>query len=159
MSQTVYNTEFAQAFPGLIADAATPPDILSRANEESSNVPFGLAVIPGTDGFEQFLLPSATGQVCLGVLAHAHNREDPEADGLNEGEVGDVLKRGRIWVVTEEAVDVDSDVYFRHTVNTTEQIGAFRTDADTDKADQITNARWVAATSAAGIAQLDISLP
>jgi hypothetical protein len=159
MSQTTYNTEFAQAFPGLIADAADPKDILSRANEESANVPFGLAVVPGTDGAEQFLLPSATGQVCLGVLAHRHQREDVEADGLNEGEVGDVLKRGRIWVVTEEAVAVDSPVFFRHTAPGVEQVGAFRTDADTANADEITSARWVAATSAAGIAQLDISLP
>lgn len=159
MSQTTYNTDLAQAFPGLIADAASPPDILSRANEESANVPFGLAVVLGTDGFNQFKLPSATGETVLGVLAHRHNRDDVEADGLNEGEVGDVLKRGRIWVVTEEAVAPDADVYFRHTAPGAEQVGAFRTDADTANADQITSARWVAATSGAGIAQLDISLP
>ena len=115
MSQTTYPTDLSQAFEGMIADAATPPDILSRANEESAIVPFGLAVVPGTDGGKQFALPSATGQTVLGVLAHRHQRDDVNAAGLAEGETGDILKRGRIWVVTEVAVTVDDPVYFRHT--------------------------------------------
>jgi len=159
MSQTSYPVEAPEGFAGQVADAPGPVDILSRANEESTAVPFGLMTVPGTDGSTQFLLPSESGLIPLGVLAHQHPHETISADGLDEGETGNVLKRGRIWVVTEEAVAVDSDVYFRHTVDTTEQLGAFRTDADTDKADQLTNARWVKATSAAGIAQLDINLP
>ena len=71
-----------------------------------------------------------------------------------------MLKKGRIWVYAEQAVNPTLAVFWRHTTTTTELPGDFRVDIDTDKATDIsTLATWVSVTSGAGLAQLDINLP
>jgi len=54
---------------------------------------------------------------------------------------------------------VNDPVFLRHTTNAALLAGDFRNDADTARADAITNARFVTATTAAGLVQVEINLP
>lgn len=134
MSQTAYSVNAPDAFPGLLDMNFQDPDILSRFNEEATRVSFGLMVRQGTTA-EQMQNFSAAAQDVIGVTVHRHTEKAKTTGTAEEiaatGGKADVLRKGRIWVVTEEAVALTDDVYFRHTAkggNTT--IGAFRTDSD-----------------------------
>ncbi len=134
MSQTAYTIVAADAFPGLLDMNFQDPDILSRFNEESARVSFGLMVRQGTAA-EQLQNFSAAGQDAIGVTVHRHTEKAKTTGTAEEiaasGGKADVLRKGRIWVATEEAVAIGDDVFFRHTAsggNTV--IGRFRTDAD-----------------------------
>lgn len=163
MSQTSMSIAPDLGFRGLIADSGGDTFLVSRANENASAQGFGIGVIAGTDPEKQFNIFSGAGTL-LGVLAHKHGfanqgLADPEA--LEQNEMGSIMRRGRIWVRVEEAVTAHtSDVYVRHTAGGGgSEIGAFRTDADTASAQQVTNATWLTSTSGAGIAMLEINLP
>ncbi len=164
MSQTAnYTREAARAFAGMLGDSFEP-DLLSLGNEESVGVAFGIAVRQGTDGEKQFLLPSSTGQEFAGVTVHTHAVEKPGelagAAGIAAGEVASLLRKGRIFVVVEEAIALTDSVFFRHTAGGGgSNLGAFRTDADTATADQLVAAKWLSVTSGAGIALLDLNHP
>ncbi len=160
MAQTSYSIQAADAFGGLLADFdASVRSSISRANEETAAVGYGRGVTFGTDPDVQFLLPAATGFEFAGVLVHAHEREDVSAVGPVEGETAELLRRGRIWVVVEEAVTPTDDVFLRHTAGVAGDPGSFRTDDPGGEADQVTNARWLTTTAAAGLAVLDIGVP
>jgi len=173
MSQTAYVQGPNPAFQGQLGDGnAAGRDITSRANEEASDVPFGIGVIPGTDFITQFLLPPSTGFIFLGVLIHNH-QEDNRAFTLDGGlgtEVsGNILRKGRVWVLAEETiVPGTSAVFIRHTASGgSDQPGAFRTDADTATADAVTEgAEYLdyfavagLAHAATGLALVDLNLP
>lgn len=81
---------------------------------------------------------------------------DPMAGGgitpstESEYEDGDtlaVMRKGAVWVVTEDACSAGGDVFTR--ISGSGDIGAFRSDADGGAAIQITGARW-GRTSAVG---------
>jgi hypothetical protein len=160
MTQTTYDAEPAVAFPGMLADTdAANRSSISRANEETSAVGYGLGVTFGTDPETQFALPAATGFEFGGVLVHSHAREDVEAVGPVEGEPGELLRKGRIWVTVEEAVTTADEVWLRHTANGGLLPGGWRTDIDTANADQIAQARWITAAGAGELAQLEVNYP
>lgn len=134
MSQTAYSVNAADAFAGLLDMNFQNADILSRFNEEATKTGYGLMVRQGTLAVEALRI-SAAGQTPLGVGVHAHTEKAKGTGTATEAEANggklDVLRKGRIWVVTEEAIAIGNDVYFRHTAkggNTT--LGAFRTDRD-----------------------------
>lgn len=136
MSQTAYTVSAADAFPGLLDMSFQNPDILSRFNQEVTKISYGLMVRQGA-AEDQLRNLSAAGQDALGVTIHEHTEKAVSTGVATEiaasGGKGSVLRKGRIWVVTEEAVAIGDGVFFRHTAeggNTT--IGAFRTDADGD---------------------------
>lgn len=162
MSQTAYAIEAAVAFEGMLADPAGGPTrrSLSRANEDAAASFFGRGVTYGTDPDTQFALPSATGAELAGVTVHRHGTQVVTDDGLAQNEVGELLRGGRIWVLPEDAVTPESDVFWRHTTGGAgEVIGQFRSDADTAQADQVTNARWLTSGGPATPAMLEINLP
>lgn len=162
MSQTTYAIEAARAFEGMLGDTSGGPTrkSLSLANEEASATPFGRGVKGGTDPDTQFLLPTATGQTLRGITVHKHGTEDVTNDGLSTDEVGEVLNSGRIWVTPEQAVTPDDPVYWRHTAGGAGEVpGRFRKDADTAKADQVTEAVWRTSAAADDPALLEINLP
>jgi len=162
MSQTSYSIQAAQAFRGLLGDSGHDMYLVSRAVEEAAGVPAGVMLTVGTDPVTQAKLPAATGEVLAGVVAHQQARDNLELAGnlmLEDGEPASLVRRGRVWVVVEEAVTPGDDVYFRHTAPGTEELGAFRTDADTANADQVVGASWLSTTAGAGIALLEINIP
>lgn len=77
----------------------------------------------------------------------------PDANGeIQDGETLAVMRKGSIWVVTEDACAPGGDVYTR--VGGTGQMGAFRSDADGGNAVQIPGARWERASAANGLNKL-----
>lgn len=164
--QTTYNTQPDQAFAGLLGDVG-PHDALSRAFEAAASPravsPFGVAMVAGADGTVQAKLPTATGQVFIGVAIHKHraplNVDPATATGIEDGDTMSLLTKGRIWVTVEEAIAIGDAVFFRHTQAGAEQAGAFRNDADTADADEITSARWLSTTTGPGLALLEINVP
>lgn len=155
MSQTTYDIQAAVAYAGLLADFdATTKASVSRANEESSAVAFGKPAVAGTDAEKQFLLPSGAGDTFLGVTVHKMGTQDPTDDGIASEETGEILRRGKIWVVAATQVAVGDDVYWRHTTAP----GTWRNDA-TDSV-KVDGAIWATATSGADeLAVIDINLP
>lgn len=139
----------------------TPRDIISGAAEEE--IAFGRGVSAGTSD-NQFKLPSGVGTPIESVSIFKH--KEPNADGsvvYNADETVSGLRKGRIWVLAEQAIaSKTDDVYVRHTEGATSDLapGRFRTDDDTGKAMQVTNARWMSTSSAASEpVQLEINLP
>ena len=132
MSQTAYAVSAGDAFPGLLDMNFANPDILSRFNEEATKTGFGLMVRQGTDA-EQILRRAAAGD-SLGVTVHNHTEKQKTTGTAEEiaatGGKADVLRRGRIWVVTEETIAIGDPVFCRFATGSGTVLGAFRTDAD-----------------------------
>lgn len=142
-------------------------------NEPS--VPFGVFVtqdlnITGQGADNIARLPFATGEVsterlALGVAVHNQASENAlVSSGLSE--VGypsqsamSILRRGLVWVVVEDAVVAGGAAFVRFVASATEQLGSFRSDADSGDAVALPNARFKTSASAGGLAILDISLP
>ncbi len=137
------------------------------ANVATITIPFGRAVVnrSGAGTTERSAaLPTSTGQTFAGVAERIHSNVDPSAASPAD-DIGaiaafqdmTVIKEGEVIVEVEEAVLESDNVFFRHTAGAGENLGTFRTDADTADADQITNARWVSRTTGAGLAVLAIN--
>lgn len=163
MSQLSYSQTMTVAVAGMVADGAgAPHDIVTRANI-IDEILFGVAVaeVAGDEGTIE--LPDSSGAIIAGIALRSLTVEEGAASIDNAYPANSacaVMRKGRAWVKVEKAVTVDDDVYVRYTAsggNT--QLGAFRDDADTSKALQITNARFITSTSGAGIAIVEINLP
>lgn len=158
--QTTYTAEHIAGFEGQRVDFGLV-DIISKAAEDS-DINFGRAVVRGTAD-NQAILPSASGQAFLGVTeyttAWAANASDVHL--YQENREMNILDFGRIFVVCEDGCVPGDDVFFRHTTGTGTTIGAFRTDADTATADQVSGASWESTTSAGdiGLIKLGNGLP
>ncbi len=127
--QLTYPLENALGFEGMLADAAGKVAD-SLTNEEVVAVPFGRGVIKGTAA-DQFLLPSADGDVMLGVTLHTHATEDPTDDGIASEETAAILRKGRIIVTPETTIAIGDPVFLRHTLGAAGEVaGRFRNDAD-----------------------------
>lgn len=141
----------------------------ATANVSGNPIPFGRGVVRSASGDDLAVLPSATGFVFEGISVNRakgrikDNSVSPPITGdaeYKEDESFPVLRKGRIWVIPEDAVTPASDVYLRHTANGVTFVpGRWRTDADTAKGDQITGARWLTTASAGQLAVLEINLP
>ena len=157
--QTEYNNSLTKAVEGGLGDSGVI-DIVSR--RAAVAIPFGYGVI-ATANEGEGTLPSVTGFILDGVAVQVHKAKDnasAEAQ-YDANDSASVLKKGRIWVLAEETVDPTSPVFLRHTANGgTTAPGRFRASADTARADEITNARWVTTTTAADqLALLEINMP
>lgn len=132
MSQTTYSAQPDLAFAGMLDGALDGATLLSRFNEESVSIAYGLMVRQGT-AENQILNLSAGDQDFLGVTRHDHTEIDSagqaaeiDADG---GKVS-IVRRGRVWVVTEETIALTDSVFFRFATGSGTVLGAFRTDRD-----------------------------
>lgn len=89
------------------------------------------------------------------MMAGTGNTADgTQAEEIADGETFSALRKGPIWVVTEDACSAGGDVYTR--IAGTGDFGAFRSDADTANAIQITGARWAMNSSAGGLNKLEM---
>lgn len=181
--QTSVSTDFDRAVAGLLADLGTAEsgDILSYTSEEATaGIPFGICVAQGTadDGAK---LVATTADVLIGIAVYGNHFAttvdgSPElipADGITYADPAimpevtfGVMRRGRIWVRTEEAVAPGDPVRVRGVVTSNdtgylaanaEQKGAFRKTADdtTDTTDISAFARWCSTAGAGELALLE----
>lgn len=157
MSPQLNYNEPAAAVKGGLGDSG-PNDLFSGVSAVDINFGLGLQV----EATGLLAIPSAVTDEVAGIAVQVQ-KNIPRATGIALYEADEaitMLKKGRIWVYAEEAVDPTKDVFLRHTVNAALNPGDFRTDIDTDKAIDISAyATWVSVTTAAGLAQLDINLP
>lgn len=137
--------------------ANTTPNVVTEP------IPFGRAVVRGSTGVRSAILPSTTGQKFEGVVERVHSNVDPiegSADEVTPFSDMSVGHKGMWYVQIEEDVTPQDDVFFRHTAGAGgTQPGAWRTDADTATADQVTNARWVDNGTAGGLGLLALNEP
>ena len=163
MSQTSVNINMEVGQPGLLADLSTKTSETKAAVTEA--LPFGRGLVKDTNSGE-VKLPSAGGDLFVGVALHAHNVEQDPIGSLGVGQylVGaavNSLVRGKVWVPVEDvaAIEEDASVFVRHTAGGGGSVlGVFRTEADTASALAVPGARWTGVTGD-GLAVLDLNLP
>lgn len=165
MSQTAYTTQAPLAFAGQIAEFEGRENSKSFAFENNlaaAGYGAGRPAVVGTDPDTQFDVPATTGERFLGITVHRHGREDVELAGefawVTDEDV-EILRRGRIWVIVEEAVTAGDPVFFRHTVNGGLIPGGWRTDVDTANADQVAGAEFMTSAAIDTVAIIDLNLP
>jgi hypothetical protein len=111
--QTTYNTNLVEGTAGLIAEAGGAPRIINSISTPTDNIPFGRAV-ESSDGTTVRLPTGATfgggGSTFYGVAIRDTSIEG--AEFVAPTIVG-AMSLGRIWVETEEQVEVGDPVFYR----------------------------------------------
>lgn len=164
------NTQ-AVAFPGQPVDISQQKDVLSGL-AVAAPLPYGvLAVLDSANsaGFDKIAakLPSASSDItaagsALGVVVADQGRaQDPSVSGPQypQNSACPILRRGRIWVLVEEAVN-DGDlpfVRFAAGAGGT-QLGAFRKSADTATAAALSGCVFRSSALAGGYAVLQVGV-
>lgn len=154
MSQTSVNLYNPAAFNGMLADLSDN-DIISDAAEGA--VLIGRTVRLGTNRATQVIQSSnAVGQGALvvGIALHDHAREQSSAGLVQyaDKDTVSVLRRGRMWVETQDAV-VAGSVANLHLAT-----GKFTDEAVAAGIEAITQltVRFMTGTTAAGLAIVDV---
>lgn len=168
MSQTTYNTTPPIAAEGEIGTSG-PVDLISGiANDTNAVIPFGKFVVTKTAAaggeIPEVELPNATGEVtgvyALGVVVRDRTIENDSATafaGYTDGEVLTIMRRGRIWVISEDAVSsAGAAAFVRFVAGVGEVLGSFRTDADTSDAVALPGARFMTTCDAGGLVLLEL---
>ena len=97
--QTSYSAQAAVAFPGLEADIRESVKV-HAINEESSAIPFGIALARGSSG-DKTKLPAAATDVIKGVAVQtswADNQALSGSNGVDANGSLNLLERGAVWV-------------------------------------------------------------
>lgn len=170
--QTSYSQSPPIAAEGALASASGGYEQLLPAISLDTNgaIKFGRAVrvatAPAGDGLAIVELPNATGEVTgdtfYGVSVRDGTIENSDADSFNgyaTGETLTVMRRGTIWVISEDAVTaVGTPAFVRFTAEAPDlDIGSFRTDADTDKAVALPGALFMSTCAAGGLVKLELA--
>lgn len=150
MSQTSVSLYQDAAFVGML-DGIGPKVIASYSAEET--IPLAYPLKLGTDPARQ-VLKTTSGALTIGFALHDHAREQTSAGVVQftAGQSISVLKQGRFWIMTNDAV-VAGAVANLHVATGT------LTDASvTTGIEAFTqfSARFLTATSAAGLALVEI---
>lgn len=169
MPITDYNLMIDRDYsPGQLV-TPTGGTIQTRFNDSNNILFFGLGVVTGT-GNREVVYPSTANDKFEGVLFYTNTYElrDGHTRDVSSGRIGYPAKRevsiirpgnfAQIAVFVDSATAINDPVFVRHTGSgTTGLPGCFRKDIDTDKAIQITNARFIKVVSAPTAGQMKIS--
>ena len=157
-----------KAFEGSPYDGSSDSYRVTAVNTAAdSAVGRACLVVPASPA--RFSQPVGSAGVFMGILQHSHALDTglittPDT-AWPQNKPGAILRKGRIWVVSESIVASVSDlVYYRHTDvgADPEKFGRFRADDDGGSGDvtQVVAAKWVTTTTAVGqLAVLEINLP
>lgn len=166
MSQTAYTQDPAVAIEGMLADASFAKEVLSAIADEA--IAFGRAIArttggPADDRPPRAVLPTTAAEITTGVflgISRADTTLEQAATPVGyavDTTIG-YLRKGRIWVLTEEAVALGDPVFARFAAGAGGSIlGLFRNDADTASAAQIPGASFRSAVGAAGLAIVELT--
>jgi len=166
MSQTTV-AEPVKGLEGLLFDLGNT-DIMSYSAEGA--IPFGKFVALGTDKETQCKLPTLASDITvathgIGLSLRTQDLENPMEGSLDPvGTYPDeftvsCMKKGRAWVMMEDAFTTESSVYVRYADGTVvDNNGGFRTDADTASAASLPNCRILNSGAAGELAIIDFSL-
>jgi hypothetical protein len=159
MTQTTFSTAPGGAKAGMLGNIGDH-HIDSMINESGADIPFGIGIVQGTSYNEAKTPSAATGQI-LGVVLRSdayQNYSLTGTDGVASGDVMNVLRSGDVWVLPEQTVVPGDPVYCRFTVSSSEELGAFRKDADSGKAVLVKGLSWVKGGSSSSPALLRVRL-
>ena len=140
-------------------------DFISAVNP-SAVVPFGLALVQGaSDG--ECKLPAASGDLAklLGVSVLVQTKEQPlpSLSGPVVYPIGAdiaILRKGRVYVKVEEAVNAMDSVFIRFASGAGgTQLGAFRKSADSASAAQVSGCVYRTSAAIGGFAVVEFNLP
>lgn len=159
MGQTSYAYQPNIGFPGMKADSG-PYDAVTAANSEVTlEMPFGVWGMRGAAD-NKALLPASSGAQIIGCLMHDMEYAVPTelgVLGLKRYIPGAWMTRGRIYVLTEQAVNKGDQVFARYAASGNgTQLGASRKDADSASAVAIPGCYYHTSTTAAGIAVVQV---
>lgn len=181
MSQTAVTNEPAQAYEGKLHTGISESQIMSRLASEI--IYFGKGVVPYDDdeivvGDQRVILPAATGDPAkfLGVaiadpsLERLRDPTDPAVaapyGAYVQYQAVQVLRKGQIWVVSEDAVDdLTKGVWMRFQNESatppTEQLGSFRATTEGDYEEIAAGAKWLAGATIGSVefGLLEVNLP
>lgn len=170
MSQTSYAINQAVGRAGLLYDSGFTDKMSKQLNSSGEVGVFGCLVVQDT-GDNDVKAPAAatdiTGikNVAGVVIASANVQSNSGSDPAyypNKYTIP-VLRKGRIWVLSEDAVDLTKSVFVRYLAGSAgTQKGAFRATTVSSEATQLpdANAKWLSSTSGANaLAILEINLP
>lgn len=170
MSQTSYTELQSAAIAGMKGDQAHNHVVDSKISKASSaSIPMGAWVV--ADGSAGVDLPAATSDLPAGVVLHSMNYAPAWTDvngthgeldsvGLVPGAMLNVMKKGRVWVVSETNWSYGDNVFVRAIAAGAEKFGATRNAADaSDCIDMTGKARYISADGLAGaLALIEIDL-
>jgi hypothetical protein len=144
--QTTYGRELSSASAGTIG--SDHGHKASYLNDEGSPIAAGIAVAYKSEGKCE-LIDAGTDEIAGIVLNYdQQDRDDLEDDEYApDGASITLLEEGDVYVQCEQTVTPADPVYVRHTVTTTEKLGAFRKDSDSGKARLVPGARFLTAGS------------
>ncbi len=171
--QTTYSENRAIGYVGML-DSNLSHDIITMMNAEASaSIPFGYAVkfkdTVTTD--KDAVLPAAETDKVLGIVLHAHTYSPAYTDidgvthgnldstGVKPGAFLNVLRRGRVLVTAEDAVEAGDKLWVRCTTGGAGEIIGGLTNADegTETIDCTAVGTWMSSASAGGLAWLDVN--
>lgn len=158
--QTTYGFDFPVGFAGQLADI-NDNEIVSGVLEGAANIPFGVGLKKGASD-DGYVLPAASTDLVEGIAVHTHSRDNfgfsaltPSTAGVKPQQTMNVLRRGTIYVVVEEAVAAHDPAFVRFAAGAGgTQLGAFRKSADTATAAAVKGGRFLSSAAAGGIAKV-----
>jgi hypothetical protein len=151
--QTDYS-DMSAGLRGMLADAGDN-EIITGYSTVAQEFGKGLQVLTGGG----VLLPAAVTNIFQGITV-MNNNAVQNATGLAGFAIGQaipILRKGRIWVQSEQAVNPTLAVFWKCVAS---GFGDFRVDADTANAKDISAfAKWISVTAGAGLAILELNYP
>ena len=161
MSQTSVASAMSLPFPGVIIEELLSCTLTSA--EASAEIPFGVMVQGGASDDLALLLAGAAATDLMGIVGHSHRfakTNELGTSGLKPKVTFKGLRKGTLWVISEEAVTPQSTVRVRHTAGaggTT--LGQFRVAAVANETFNISSfARWRTSANALQPAKLEIDM-
>ena len=157
--QTGYSTEHAPAYEGMKASVSEVYNSRSYF-AEGGNIVAGRAVVFGTDGEKQVKLPATTSTDAniAGVSLYELNRVHTDA-GVpeNEGRPLSIVNQGPLWVRAINGAAVGDPVHVVINVAGGEELGGFRSAAETTNTVLMTGAKFISAAAAGELAKIAIN--
>lgn len=158
--QTAVTQNPARAYAGQLADLC-PHTIASYVTEVA--VAAGYGMVRGVnasgvepDSFQSAKLPAGSGDIFQGVVVFDPMKMPLSANPTTQYAIGDMvalLRKGRIWVLTNAAVTIDMQAFCVYTTD----LGKFR--GDSTAATAVPGSKFLTTTSGAGLALLELNYP
>ncbi len=172
--QTSVSDRPEAAYAGLLV--GTQHQIIGMKNAESSaSIPFGFGVVFKAAGTtdQDAILPTAETDLFMGVVCHSHvyDRTYTLADGSTGGELTstglkpgammNVVRKGMLWVVAEDACTPGQKLWVRCTAGGAGEVvgGLVNADEGTETIDATAVGTWMTTAAAGGLAILSLDLP
>ena len=164
-AQITYPTAPAAAFAGL--RVPNPGDIIEGRiqGEASAAIPFGYAVKRHGSDATKAILPAAETDKVLGLVCHSYTyMEGTTYDstatpaGVKPGASLDILRRGRIWVIAEDAVSAGDRGWIRCTAGSGAEYvgGVSNADEGTEMVDCTKQVEFLTAAGAGALALVEV---